>query len=209
MAMSVNKMAPSAIMIAAVGYCCWPYLHQPDVRPVTASKEVSKAHEIPLELLTPDVGAAQPRDPFDLKAKLEKDSKSGLVAAKKKGEEGLNPESAVAIAAREEAARKSAAEKAAKELREALDGLELNGTYVSSRQRVAVINSQLYAEGQTVRPANAKAKSFVVSQISQHKVVLKLEAQTAELSYHNPPVKAKKKDEPASQQALAPVHAPL
>ncbi len=209
MAMTVNKMAPSVITIAAVGYCCFPYLNQPDVRPATPSKETSKAHEIPLELLSPNVGAAQARDPFDLKAKMEKDARNGTVA-KKEGAEALNPESPVAIAAREAAAKKAAAEKAAKELREALDGLELNGTYVSSRQRVAVINSQLYGEGQTVRPMKANVKSFVVSEITQHKVMLKLEAQTAELSYHNPPVKKdKKKDAPASQQVLAPVHAPL
>ena len=73
-----------------------------------------------------------------------------------------------------------------------------------------MINSQLYAEGQTVRPVNGKAKSFVVSQITQHKVVLKLEAQTAELSYHNPPV-SKKKDAPTTtnRQALSPEPAPL
>ena len=100
--MTVNNMAPSVIMIAAVGYCCWPYLDQPDVRPPTVNKEASKAHEIPLELLEPNVGSAQTRDPFDLKATQEKNSQKATVAGKKPGDNaapnGVRPESDVAIA---------------------------------------------------------------------------------------------------------------
>ena len=218
MAMTVNKLAPSMIVVAAVGYCCWPYLDQPEMRPAVI-KEISKTHEIPLELLAPEVGAAQARDPFDLKEKMGKAADGSLLSAKKGDAKGADAkstdsESPVAIAAREAAARAMAAEKAAQELRDALKGLVLNGTFVSNRQRVAVINSELYAEGQTVRPVDAKAKSFVVSKISQHKVVLQLGAQSAELSYLNPPAKPDKADEkekgpgrkeaPAARQAVAP-----
>lgn len=219
MAMSINKMAPSAIVIAAVGYCCWPYLDQPEMRPAV-SKEVSKSHEIPLELLAPNVGSSQTRDPFDLKAKQGKSADGSSLAAKKGGAKSADgtaksadPESPIAIAAREAAARKAAAEKAAQELRDALKGLVLNGTYVSSKRSVAVICGQLYAEGQSVRPVDGKAKSFVVSKISQHKVLLKLDAQTAELSYLNPPAKSEKDKEkeklaPAARQAVAPIQPP-
>lgn len=219
MAMTVNKMAPSMIVVAAVGYCCWPYLDQPEMRPA-ASKEVSKTHEIPLELLAPEVGAAQARDPFDLKEKMGKAADGSLLSAKTGNTKGAveanstEPESPVAIAARVAAARAAAAEKAAQELRDALKGLVLNGTFVSNRQRVAVINSQLYAEGQVVRPVDGKAKSFIVARITQHKVVLQLGAQSAELSYLNPPDKADKKDSkengpnrieaPAERQAVGP-----
>lgn len=219
MAMTINKMAPSAIVIAAVGYCCWPYLDQPEIRPVV-NKEVTKSHEIPLELLAPDVGSSQTRDPFDLKAKQGKAADGSSLAGKNgasKSKDGTtkstDPESPVAIAAREAAARKAAAEKAAQELRDALKGLVLNGTYVSSRRSVAVICGQLYAEGQSVRPVDGKAKSFVVAKISQHKVLLKLDTQTAELSYLNPPAKSvkdkdKEKLAPTARQAVAPIQPP-
>ncbi|MDB5336889.1 MAG: hypothetical protein JWN70_2508 [Planctomycetaceae bacterium] len=184
------------------------------------SKEVSKSHEIPLELLAPNVGSSQTRDPFDLKAKQGKSADGSSLAAKKGGAKSADgtaksadPESPIAIAAREAAARKAAAEKAAQELRDALKGLVLNGTYVSSKRSVAVICGQLYAEGQSVRPVDGKAKSFVVSKISQHKVLLKLDAQTAELSYLNPPAKSEKDKEkeklaPAARQAVAPIQPP-
>ncbi len=216
MAISLSKMAPSAIMVAAVGYCCFPYLNQPGMPPAV-NKEISKSHEIPLELLSPNVGSTQARDPFDLKAKDDKGTKGGQVAGKKDGakvivKDGkpMAPESAVAQAVREAAVRAAAAEKAAKELHDALKGLVLNGTYVSSNRRVAVINSHLYAEGQTVRPVATAAKSFVVSRIDQHKVVLQLGAQTAELGYPKLPAKTdKKKPAPTGQQATGPVLQPL
>ncbi len=178
-------------------------------------QEVTKSHEIPLELLSPDVGSSQARDPFDLKAKQGKAADGTSLTAKKGGakEADINPESPVAIAAREAATKRAAAEKAAQELRDALKGLVLNGTYVSSKRSVAVISGQLYAEGQPVKPVDGKSKSVVVSKITPHKVVVVLGTLTAELSYLNPPPKAEKGKEkenppPAARQAVAPNQPP-
>lgn len=212
MAISLSKMAPSAIVIAAVGYCCLPYLDQPGTR-AAPSQEVSKSHEIPLELLSPKVGSSQPRDPFNLQAKVDKNAKgvptaTNRAVSKSAGKVGnaKAPESAVAAAVREAALRAAATEKAAQELRDALKGLVLNGTYLSSKRRLAVINSKLYSEGQTVLPASPSAKSFIVSRIDQHKVQLQLGVQTVELGYPTMPVKSDKKPPaPASRQAVTPI----
>ena len=110
MAGSVGKFAPSAIVLAAVGYCCWPYLEDPGRRPKV--DDGKKLPELTANILSPKIIPAPGRDPFGMTGDHElfkvfdaTEGKKDKNAAKKLSAEA---EKAALEKAKEEAARKAA-----------------------------------------------------------------------------------------------------
>lgn len=220
MGMSLAKIAPSAIMMAAVGYCCWPYLEQPSM--TTGPKEPSKPIEISDALLSPEIGTKNDRDPFGVKGLAQADDKGKGADKNKPGADGKGPGGAKPdaeklagdkkplTAAELEAERLAAAKKALAEVEEAVQKLTLNATYISTRQRTAIINSRLYTEGEFMRHPDEKIKSMLVAKVLPHKVVMQLNGLSVDLGYPNPKQKPKSsgKVAPKQQPKVQPTPAP-
>lgn len=210
MALTFANIAPSAIMMAAVGYCCWPYLEQPTL--TTAPKEVAKPIEISDALLSPNIGSKNDRDPFGMKGLVKADDKGkasdknqpgdgrGSGGAKTNGDT-LAGDKKPPTAAELEAERLAAAKKALEEVQEAVQKLTLNATYISSRRRTAMINSRLYSEGEHMRHPDDKVKSMQIAKVLPHKVIMQMNGLSVELGYPNPKQKTKT---PAKSKSVQP-----
>ncbi len=190
MAVSIGKFAPTAIVLAAVGYCCWPYLEDPGQRPKL--DDGKKLPEISASVLAPNIKPAPGRDPFGLTGEVDMfkvlqpgTAKKGAAtpaggAVSKKlspAEEQAALEKAKAEAA--EIARKAVAQ----DLKVALNSTTLNATCLRGSHRSAVINSEVFNEGQTLD--NLSTRPIKIAAIYAHKVLLELEGQTVELTYEN------------------------
>ncbi len=194
MAVSIGKFAPTAIVLAAVGYCCWPYLEDPGHRP---KMEEKKLPEIAASVLSPTIKPAPGRDPFGMTGEVDMfkvlEASTGKKGATKPGEgppaKKLTPaeEKAAREKEKEEAAKKAAeaaeiARKAvAQDLKVALNSTTLNATYLRGTHHVAVINREVFKEGQTLD--NLSTRPIKIAKIAPRKVLLELEGQTVELTY--------------------------
>ena len=61
MAVSINKMAPTAVVVTMVSYCVWPYVF---AAPPVLAKRVTPLPEIAAAKLTPLIMPSPQRDPF-------------------------------------------------------------------------------------------------------------------------------------------------
>jgi hypothetical protein len=64
-----------------------------------------------------------------------------------------------------------------------LSGLTLNATFLRGSRRLAMINSQLYAQGEPLAQGDGSAARYVVSEVHPHKVMLERQGQILELNY--------------------------
>ncbi len=179
MAVSIGKMAPTAIVVAAVGYFCWPYLSPTGAN--VMFNEGGKPVDINMALLSPKLTAAPGRDPFGMKvetprAEAETPTKSGSTP---------RPNTNPARGTQEGAA--TPVETAEVEVDQPLTGLALNATFLRGSRRAAMINSQFYSEGETLEPSGPNIKPYVVAKIFQHHVLLERQGRTVELTYPSPP----------------------
>lgn len=210
MTATIGKFAPCAIVLAAVAYCCWPYLEDEGHRPGTEKER--KLPEIAASVLKPKIEPYPGRDPFGMignvdifkvlqAAENKKDaaqpaSATGTKTLTVNGEHVAAETTKVPASTQDLEARRKAAEI---ELKVALNSVALNATYLHGENRVAVINNLLFAKGETLDKANLSVRSIKVSEIYPHKVVLEREGQTIELGY---PDIASKSD-PAARNAAA------
>ena len=163
-------MVPAAIVLAAVGYGCWPYLDTQGPR--AATQEAGKLPEITAALLSPTIAPAPARNPFGLAVATQTPATVAPSAAETDAEESTA-----------ETAEGSVAETREIDTKSLLSDLALNATFLTGNRRVAVINSQLYAEGEPLGQSASSKQPYVVAQIYQHKVLLERQGQTVELNY--------------------------
>lgn len=201
MAISIEKLAPTAIVFAAVGYCCWPYLEEKRAHP--AAQEAKKLPEIGRSQLSPIIVPATDRDPFGLTlppklvddAKNDKDkTKAGTGSiespAKSKSEPAEKANDATAPAQPETVA-------APEIIMIDTSDLTLNATFLSGARRLAMINSKEYAEGDVLDQTDTQPKPPVVAKIFQHRVLLERQGRTAELHYPHPTPQSEDVSKPA------------
>ena len=193
-------MAPTAIVVAAVGYFCWPYLSPSGANVIVDAG--GKPVDISMALLSPKITAAPGRDPFGMKvetpraeAEPEEDpepnpretslsTKTASVTPTKSGSTP-RPNTNPARGTPEGAA--TPVETAEVEVDQPLTGLALNATFLRGSRRAAMINSQFYSEGETLEPSGPNIKPYVVAKIFQHHVLLERQGRTVELTYPSPP----------------------
>ncbi len=157
MAVSVAKVAPSAVVLAFVGYCSWPSVYAllsppppppppPAVTPLAAS------------LFSPQLPPPPMKSPWG----------------------GLD---ATALAAMRGATRsETAGGKAAAKVVDPLDNLRLEATCILGEQRIAMINGQLYGP-QPIPGVTTATNAFKVLKVSPEKVLLESKGRRVELTY--------------------------
>lgn len=247
MSASIGKMAPTAVVLAAVCYCCWPYFSGEN--PAKVASDDSKLPEISPGLLSPEIVPSRGRDPFgnsspetpakkkpqdDAKSKPDKKTPKDLAESKKNISEttsrkpSLTSTDVGAILSSTSSSQHAAnsdqipildlvfapeqltpAELATifgptpqqweAEVRDLLDQIQLRATFLGGRTRVAIINNTMYREGESLKPTDSKADSWVVKQILQHRVILSKKDHTVDLNYSNVTAKSSRaKSETAS-----------
>ena len=154
----LGKVTPIALLLGMVGYCCWPYLAGLGIG--TAAEGRGKLPEVTAAMLRPALGAPAARDPFALPQ-----AARAAVTAK--------PLAGPAVKAADTGA----------DTAKLLGRLALHATYIHGQRRVAVINGEVYAEGEPLRADGATAAPFVVGSICPHKVLLRHLDETVELCY--------------------------
>jgi hypothetical protein len=161
MVISLNKLAPRVIALAAVGYCIWPSLSdlQSDVKPMT----LKKVTELSASLFSPKLSPSPTRDPFG-------GPDAASLASVKKSPAGGN-------------SARSSAGKATDIPADPLGGLRLDATCILGQQRAAVISGQLYASHEKISSGNSSTSPYKVVSVFPYKVLLEHEGKTLELKY--------------------------
>jgi hypothetical protein len=157
MSLPVVKLAPLIATVAGTAYFVSPYLQAPAL-PAAARVDLPK---IESRWLSPVLEPASPRNPFvpweASMAKAEEPKKS-------------SPADSATVAAAN--TKKSEARKRAETQVALLDGWSLGATMIHGRRRGAVINNQVYLQGETIPPPKSEGKPLVLLQIARDHVVL-------------------------------------
>ena len=174
MAVPINKLAPTAIVMAAVSCCAWPYVFSPDA----GGGQAAALAEITSAQLVPHILPPPKRDPFRTVDKAVARSSQPTKAAAKQAAGG-----------KAATAAKSAA--AAGGSPDPFSGLALNATSILAAgtqypgSRLAVINGRIYVEGERLRNKDPSAPPCVVASILCDRVLLECAGRTATLGYAN------------------------
>jgi len=169
MTISVGKMAPRVIVLAAVAYCAWPSVSE--LTSESTPPPAKKVADLPAALFSPAMPPCPARNPFGGKdaAALAAATRSPAAA----GETGARPKPAA-----------SAAAKLPDKPLDPLGGLKLDATCILGDQRLAMINGQLYASREKL-PAGNAAPPFRIVSVLPYKVLLERDGKTLELTYAN------------------------
>jgi len=183
-------MAPTLVVLAVVGYCCWTDGEEPT--PGAKAKATAGKPTLTPAMLSPAAAPVPERDPFHAQSGAPPEDQSGKKVP-----------TAAPVASGPSTA-------AIPDLNRLVKGLVLQATFVRGNRRVALIDGNLYAEGDAVRPSKALATPFMVAQVLPHKVVLRQAAQTVELKYPDSAAKANSPPsrEPANASGKANAKAP-
>lgn len=162
MNLTVAKVAPSAVVLAFVGYCMWPSLAELASDPQPKPRE--KVPELAAALFSPAMSECPTQNPFG------GSDAASLAAQAEPGKASGKGPGAAADSGKAAKADRSAGS----------DALTLNATCILGDQRLAVINGELYAPQQTLSTGVA---SYKVLSVSSHKVLLERGGKTVELTY--------------------------
>jgi hypothetical protein len=166
MSARLKRHAPVLIVLAILGYLCWPYLGSATD---AHANQANKGPEIAAASLSPHVETAFNRDPF-------KGPGAHLVHAPPVTNHALGkPASKPALSSTEST--------------DLLNGLALNATFLRGSHRSALINGALYAEGDQVKLAAATPAPVKIARVLPDKVLLQCADQTLELTYASRPSK--------------------
>ncbi len=192
MALPINKLAPTAMVIAAVSCCAWPYVFSSDA----SGKKAATMPEIAPSQLSPRILPPPARNPFrqagESVAQASKPTKTAPASTTRTQSTG-HPGGNGAIASR------SASPAGGKPRADPLSGLALIATSILADpenrvpQRLAVINGRIYAERERLKSKDPSAPPCVVARILSDRVLLECEGRTATLCYANVAAKAKAK----------------
>jgi hypothetical protein len=162
MNISLEKLLPRVIVVAAVGYIAWPsasyLMSQTATPPVATLPEVAKA------LLSPTVSPPM-RDPFARKNAVLANAGNVRKGDATRGQGGAITSSA------------TASPKDGKST-DPLSGLTLDATYLAGNSRLAIINGRVYAPQETL-----PASKTTVIDILPYKVLLECEGKVCALAY--------------------------
>lgn len=197
----LGKFAPCAIVLAAVTYCCWPYLEDAGQR--TAAGDDKKLPEIAANVLAPKIKPAPGRDPFGMTGNVDLFKVVDTKAGKKETTAQAYASGKAGIGAAGDRTKGEAGEKPAKEvdpevlkkatrnnLIAAKNNLTLMATIVRGERRAAMINGQRFKEGETLERANSNVRMVKLAKILHKQVILEQQGQTIELGYPDPFAKA-------------------
>jgi hypothetical protein len=192
MTINVARVVPTGVVVTVIGYCVWPCLFgsaQPSDPPPAA-----KPPEITAATLASVVPPLPDRDPFhafDAAHASAKGRASTLFA-------GANANGGPADSGATSAGDPRAAANARRRNVDPLQGLALEATCLSGRERLAMINGHIYRQRETVQSPVAGAPPCVVAQVTHDGVLLQSQGKTLELKYSNAVAAAGPRGEPAA-----------
>ena len=194
MAVPIGKLAPTAVVVAAVSCCAWPYVFSS----ADSGKQAAALPEITAAQLSPRIMPPPARDPFRpaeapvaLVAKPAKTAPAATTRTQSTGRPTGSPGGNGAIVLR------SASPAGGKLKADPLSGLALTATSIVADpayrvpRRLAIINGRIYAERERLKSKDPSAPSCVVTRILPDRVLLECEGRTATLCYANVAAKAK------------------
>ena len=157
---TIIKIAPTMVVLAVMGYCCWP---EPGV-PGGASKD--KTREISQSSLKPKAAPTPNRDPFEGSTKK--------APTPKESAKSTTP--VVKPAPTEDMIKQVAS-------------LTLKATFLSGERRLALINDRFYAEGESLMATTSKT-AYLITAVDAQRVVLEHQGHRVELKYLDKPAKS-------------------
>ena len=187
MALPIGKLAPTAVVVAAVSCCalavCLPGRRRRQAgrgdagdrcrAAFAAHRAASRAQSFSAGRRARSLGSA-------------KVAKTAPAAAKTGREAARPPQNPAARRAR------------GKPPADPLSSLTLSATSILAEQRLAVINGRIYAERERLKSNDPSAPPCVVARILPDRVILECEGRTATLSYANVVRARKSETEPAA-----------
>lgn len=165
MAISVNKIAPSAVAIAFVGFCIWPSVSALTSTPKPPPQQ-KKSAELANSLLTCKLGPPPTKNPWG--------GKDAASLAKQKN--AASEATSVAAAAIETSSGNRAT---------LLADVRLDATCIFGDRRMAVINGRLYSVRETIAAATPGGPSYKLLSVFPHTVLLQSGSRVVELAYSN------------------------
>lgn len=192
MAISAGKLAPSAVILAFVGYCVWPSLSEMMSDP-PPPKAPAKVPELAASLLSPTMAPVPTRNPWGGM------DAASLTAAKAAAKEAAKMEAAKTADKTAGALAGSAAATTPNEPVDPLAGLKLDATCILGNQRMAMINGQMCALHERLSAGNSPTSPKVVG-VFPYKVLLEYGGKTVELKYSDTasPSSSSQKGKPGS-----------
>jgi hypothetical protein len=189
MKVSVIKVAPTAVIVVAAGFCAWPYIGTAESPAAAVPPPAPKGKfVIPLSLLNPTPPPRPERDPFVDAEKLRAEAREkvaqairSLIAAR------LAPKTLHSSSARRGA--KPGAGGLSPGEADPRDGLVLGGTSVLDGRGMAVINGRSYTKGDRVEHA-ASPEPCVLADVHPHRVFLLYKGKQIPLEYRTPTTSA-------------------
>jgi len=169
MVLSVGKLAPSAVVLAFVGYCVWPSV----LELASASqppKPPPKLAELAGALFSPVMPPCPTKNPWG------GGNLASLAAAKQSAKAADNPVGAPA---------NSTGSKTTGKPVDPLSGLTLDATCILGDRRLAVINGRSYAAHEMLSTSNPATPGFTIASVLPYSVLLERDGKTVELTYSN------------------------
>ena len=199
MKLPVGKLAPSAAALAFAAYCMWPSLVELASAPRPTPPK--KVPELAASLLSPEISPSPTRNPFEwtdaallaAEAATRAPKAAGKVAAKTVAQAATAIRSPNTVGTTAVQAAVLGKAKTPDEPMDPLGGLRLEATSTLGRQRLAVINGQMYALHDRLAGDSSTPPYRIVGVLS-HMVLLEREGKTVELTY----------SDAASRAALSP-----
>ena len=174
MSPSINRIAPSAVVVALVIYGLWPYLFASS--DAEENKEMRTA-EIADARIAPNILPPPSRDPFRQAGEPATGPAKTLATATGRKLLPAGANSASAAAARKAAPSGLSADADPKAT------LVLTATSICGKRRLAVINGRIYTEGEKVSSRDTSAPPRVIARILPYQVVLECRGQSDVLRY--------------------------
>ena len=170
----INKIAPTLVVLAVLGYCSWPSDEGPPAQDSAKSNAKDdakgKKREISQAALNPTATSMPARDPFDGWAKN--------APTPKKAAKSTSPVAPMTAGKGDGKNGPALAQDTSKQVA----SLALKATFLCGERRLALINDLFYAEGEALRSSTAKTPWLVAEVFPQH-VVLEHQGQRVELKY--------------------------
>jgi hypothetical protein len=165
MAISAGKLAPSAVVLAFLGYCAWPSLSEM-VSPPPPPPPPAKVPELAASLFSPTMPPVPTRNPWGGLDAASLAAKQSVKQADTQSDEVVD----------------SALAKAVSEPVDPLTQLKLGATSILGDQRMAVINGRLCAAEETLTVGDTP---YRVVRVLPYKVMLEHKGNIVELTYAN------------------------
>lgn len=186
MSIPIEKLAPTAIIMAAIAWCCGPYM---DGSTSGIGVEDARLPEITEALLSPAINPVCQRDPF------QPTCPGDTVSEEDKGpaeppDKAMEPPPAESPPPRAIYATPTVPTGPTPEvlIAQVLRQITLDATYIQGNRRVAVINGRIFREGDVLARCGSSKEPCTVQRVFRDRVRIQYRGRNTEFGYRGPSV---------------------